>query len=104
MTTDDLTERIARAIHEDQSNTPWEDRLSGDDQDLRHMAAAVLPIVEAEVRAAKAEALREAAKAYEAEGLDVNTESMPHHDGWSYVTVSQWLRIRATEYETGDQT
>ena len=66
------------------------------------VAAAVLPIVEAEVRAAKAEALREAAKAHEAEGLDVNTESMPHHDGWSYVTVSQWLRIRATEYETGD--
>ena len=54
-------------------------------------------------RAAKAEALREAAKVYEAEGLDVNTESMPHHDGWSYVTVSQWLRARATEYETGEQ-
>lgn len=41
MTTDTnpLREKIARAIHEDQSNTPWEDRLSGDDQDLRHMAA-----------------------------------------------------------------
>ena len=101
MTTDTtaLQERIARALAgANYVKGPHAEAL------FRDGAAAVLPIVEAEVRAAKAEALREAAKAYEAEGLDVNTESMPHHDGWSYVTVSQWLRIRATEYETGDQT
>ena len=98
MTTDDLTERLWEVVAEVRDRHP---RVPND-APTDEVVAAVLPIVEAEVRAAKAEALREAAKAHEAEGLDVNTESMPHHDGWSYVTVSQWLRIRATEYETGD--
>ena len=103
MTTDDLTERIARALARQAGYDPDNHCDEWIMDGMRESAAAVLPIVEAEVRAAKVEALREAAKVYEAEGLDVNTESMPHHDGWSYVTVSQWLRIRATEYETGDQ-
>ena len=103
MNTDALTERIARALARQDGYDPDKHCDEWVMYGMRESAAAVLPIVEAEVRKAKAAALREAAKAYEAEGLDVNTESMPHHDGWSYVTVSQWLRIRATEHETGDQ-
>ena len=50
----------------------------------------------------KAEALREAAKAHEAERLVVDTESMPHQDRLGYVTVSQWLRVRATRIKKED--
>lgn len=53
MTTDDLTERIARAL--DKNFNP--DRYPIMAAMFKDYAAAVLPIVEAEVRAAKAEAI-----------------------------------------------
>lgn len=54
--------------------------------------AAVLPIVAAEVRKAKAEALREAADFWQ-DTADHNTPADIEPD---------WLRARAAEYETGD--
>lgn len=53
------------------------------------IATAVLPIVEAEVRKAKAEVLREAA------------EDVTEIDGRRDDSAANWLRARATEYETG---
>ena len=93
-----LQERIARAIHLDDLQAgeaePW-----GANEYLtawyRRNAAAVLPIVEAEVRAAKAEALREAAR-YFAGGLHcADMRTTPEE------TVRD-LNRRATEYEAGD--
>ena len=93
MTTDTtaLQERIARVIY--RSDEDEMDRLSDDFGDLalhwRRMylmnAAAILPIIAAEVRAAKAEALREAAPLMH-----------DHHD-------AAWLETQATEHETGDR-
>ena len=104
MTTDTtpLQERIARAL--DKNFNP--DRYPIMAAMFMDYAAAVLPIVEAEVRKAKAEALREAA-----ENVDVGELS----DAWTrgattrlsvtnaVTEVLMSLRNRATKYETGDQ-
>ena len=112
MTTDTtaLQERIARVLHEI-------DPISGHGHDWRKLsdaerkfyirkAAAVLPTIETEVQAAKAEALREAA-----ENVDVGALS----DAWTRGAITRLsvtnavsevlmsLRARATEHETGDQ-
>lgn len=93
-----LQERIARAIY--RSDEDGMDRLSDDFGDLaphwRRMylmnAAAVLPIIAAEVQAAKAEALREAAEDLFYDGdQDVPIEG------------NALLHNRADEYETGDR-
>lgn len=84
----------------------------------RRLAAAVLPIVEAEVRAAKSEALREAARAILMDSFDASvadlladagyTEYAEDEDGgltWVSAPLSEVLlivRTCATEYETGD--
>lgn len=67
-------------------------------------AAAVLPIIAAEVRAAKAEALKGAARdmgEWADEGIVVVGEY--DEDSWAELTVGEWLNARATEYETGDR-
>lgn len=80
--TDDLNEQTIRNIHREMC---WE------------QAAAVLPIITTEVRAAKAEALRDAAR-YFAGGLHcADMRTTPEE------TV-RYLNRRATEYETGEQT
>ena len=124
MTTDDLTKRIAKAV-ERVTCLRWEDTddcgyCESNMVTCRHssymycdahdtitkpgdrcphaaeVAAAVLPIVGAEVRDAKAEALRDAAR-YFASGLHcADMRSTPEE------TV-RYLNRRATEYETGDQ-
>ena len=57
------------------------------------IVAAVLPIIAAEVQAAKAEALREAA----------GPEWGNNNTLWSGPRVRAKITRRATEYETGDQ-
>ena len=100
MTADDLQDRIARALSEH-----WRDMHTNESLGKQRMlAAAVLPIVEAEVRKAKAEALREAV-----ENVDVGTLA----DAWTrggitrlsvtnaVAEVLMSLRNRATKYEAG---
>ena len=100
--TDALTERIARAIceHDDAGGDNWdEDRDWYMDQ-----AAAVLPIVAVEVRKAKAEALREAARVmgeWACESLVVIGDELDEST-WVEMTAGEWLEHRAAEYETGD--
>ena len=102
--TDALTERIARALYvesceEEDGGLTWEteESVAEEIEGWERFAAAVLPIVEAEVRDAKAEALRDAAR-YFAGGLHcADMRTTPEE------TV-RYLNRRATEYETGDQT
>ncbi|RCS81838.1 hypothetical protein [Brachybacterium alimentarium] len=109
MTTDDktLTEQIAYAVHD----MRVVDKHPGDDNHPFNIAAAVLPIMEAEVRAAKAEAIL-------MDGFDVAVadlladagyaEYAEDEDGgvtWVSAPLGEVLhivRICATEYETGD--
>lgn len=104
--TDALTERIARVIYGedpkwgytqagDCHGVAWETLPEPIQRDMLEMAAAVLPIVAEEVRKAKAEALREAAR-YFAGGLHcADMRATPEE------TVRD-LNRRAAEYETGD--
>ena len=85
MNTDDLTERIARALARQDGYDPDKHCDEWIMYGMRESAAAVLPIVEAEVRAAKAEALRSAAE-WMNDDLDYG-----------------YLMGKAHEYETGDQ-
>ena len=97
MNTDALTERIARALAKQDGYDPDKHCDEWIMYGMRESAAAVLPIVEVEVRAAKAEALREAAR-YFAGGLHcADMRTTPEE------TV-RYLNRRAAEYETGDQT
>ena len=105
MTTDTtaLQERIAEELYYDQHpegrhRSEWPTAVYPDDiYEYRDLAAAVLPIIAAEVRAAKAEALREEAR-YFAGGLHcADMRTTPEE------TVRH-LNRRATEYETGDRT
>ena len=97
-----LQERIARAIHLDDLQAgeaePW-----GANEYLtawyRRNAAAVLPIVEAEVRAAKAEALREMQEHHEREADKAQTSTARA----VHLTVADCARKHAIEYETGDR-
>ena len=105
MTTDAtaLQERIARAIRlADTGDTlpdgfaarMWDEGVTNRDKEMR-LAAAVLPIISAEVQAAKAEALREMAE-YAAQDLGWATGGHT-----STHRVRFWLRARADEHETG---
>ena len=106
MTTDAtaLQERIARAIRlADTGDTlpdgfaarMWDEGVTNRDKEMR-LAAAVLPIIAAEVQAAKAEALREEAR-YFAGGLHcADMRTTPEE------TVRH-LNRRATEYKTGER-
>lgn len=94
MTTDttELQERIAEELYYEQHpegrhRSEWPAAVYPDTvHEYRDLAATVLPIVEAEVQAAKAEALRKIA---------------PHlNDSGD----ERFLLQAATEYETGDQT
>lgn len=104
MTTDTtaLQERIAEELYYDQHpegrhRSEWPTAVYPDDiYEYRDLAAAVLPIIAAEVRAAKAEALREEAR-YFAGGLHcADMRTTPEE------TVRH-LNRRATEYKTGER-
>ena len=97
-----LQERIARVLHE-------VDPISGHGHDWRKLsdaerkfytrkAAAVLPIIAAEVQAAKAEALREMQEHHEREADKAQTITARG----IHLTIADGARKRATEYETGD--
>ena len=95
MTADDLTERIERAIQDADADTLDYERRPPDYGYGTH-AAAVMSVVAPEIQAAKAEALREAAR-YFAGGLHcADMRTTPEE------TVRD-LNRRATEYETGDK-
>lgn len=96
----ELREQVARAIHAATERpesicrtgeTDWDLLDSDAAEEYRAEAAAVLPIVEAEVRAAKAEALREAADFWQ-DTATCNTPADIEPD---------WLRARADQIETG---
>ena len=96
-----LQERIARALYENAeyygpapTQPPWDWRDDEERGEWMEIAAAVLPVIAAEVRAAKAEALREAAGP---EWGNSNTL-------WGGPRVRAKITRRATEYETGDRT
>ena len=109
MTTDTtaLQERIARAMHaDDVEHDRAADGYEAMNQSARDWlndnAAAVLPIIAAEVRAAKAEALREAASGLSWFGAQGNT--LDHLTSWEVVGVCmKSLRDDADRIETGDQ-
>ena len=115
-----LQERIARAIRlADTGDTlpdgfaarMWDEGVTNRDKETR-LAAAVLPIIAAEVQASKAEAIL-------MDGFDMAvadrladagyTEYAEDEDGgvtWVCAPLGEVLhivRISATEYETGDQ-
>lgn len=88
----DLTERLWEAVAEARDGG----ERTAHDVDSYDVVAAILPMIAAEVQAAKAEALREAAH-YFASGLHcADMRSTPEE------TVRE-LNRRATEYETGDR-
>ena len=90
--TDALTERIARAFYENrvaaiesdqerQSWPTWDDHEKADADEWRDAAAAVLPIVAAEVRKAKAEAWDEGAQAQaDTYGGQIDTGPNPYRE------------------------
>lgn len=94
-----LQERIARAVWEYEagpSGIPWERfavRCPEVAAERMRNAAPVLPIIAAEVQAAKAEALREAA----------GPEWGNNNTLWSGPRVRAKITRRATEHETGGQ-
>lgn len=103
MTTDDLTKRIARILNDEGWTFEGVHEPGDYDgcEDCRRVvdpiAARITGQVSAEVRAAKVEALRDAAR-YFAGGLHcADMRTTPEE------TVRE-LNRRATEYETGDQT
>ena len=113
--TDALTERIARAL----DPLIWTDE-DGDPDATRRLArrhnrmtersaslaraAAVLPEVAEEVRKAKSDALREAARDMGEWADEALVVTGDEHDEstWLEWTVGEWLEHRATEHETGD--
>ena len=64
------------------------------------LVAAVLPIIAAEMQAAKAEALRVMQEHHEREADKAQTITARG----IHLTIADGARNRATEYETGDQT
>ena len=111
MTTDTtaLQERIAEELYYDQHpegrhRCEWPTAVYPDDvYEYRDLAAAVLPIIAAEVRAAKAEAWREYAAALEAVPDYAPTEYDKGCVDQRHGTIEE-LHVHATEYETGDRT
>ena len=112
MTTDAtaLQERIARAIRlADTGDTlpdgfaarMWDEGVTNRDKEMR-LAAAVLPIIAAEAKAAKAEAWRACAAALEAVPDYAPTEYDKGRVDQRHATIEE-LYVHATEYETGDR-
>ena len=107
MTTDTtaLQERIAEELYYDQHpegrhRSEWPTAVYPDDiYEYRDLAAAVLPIIAAEVRAAKAEALREMQEHHEREADKAQTITARG----IHLAIADGARSRATEYETGDR-
>ena len=107
MTTDTtaLQERIAEELYYDQHpegrhRSEWPTAAYPDDiYEYRDLAAAVLPVIAAEVRAAKAEALREMQEHHEREADKAQTITARG----IHLTIADGARSRATEYETGDR-
>ena len=107
MTTDTtaLQERIAEELYYDQHpegrhRSEWPTAVYPDDiYEYRDLAAAVLPIIAAEVRAAKAEALREMQEHHEREADKAQTPTIRA----VHLTIADGARKRADEYETGDR-
>ena len=107
MTTDTtaLQERIAEELYYDQHpegrhRSEWPTAVYPDDiYEYRDLAAAILPIIAAEVRAAKAEALREMQEHHEREADKAQTIAARG----IHLTIADGARNRATEYETGDR-
>ena len=107
MTTDTtaLQERIAEELYYDQHpegrhRSEWPTAVYPDTvYEYRDLAAAVLPIIAAEVQAAKAEALREMQEHHEraADKAQTTTARAVH------LTIADSARSRATEHETGDR-
>ena len=105
MSSNDLTERIAEELYYDQHpegrhRSEWPTAVYPDDiYEYRDLAAAVLPIIAAEVRAASE-------KAWEEGWEDRNTPDGYAWDGEQDVplTSSRYDNpYRADEYETGDR-
>ena len=101
-----LQERIARALYENAeyygpapTQPPWEWRDDEERGEWMEVAAAVLPVIAAEVQAAKAEALREMQEHHEraADKAQTTTARAVH------LTIADSARSRATEHEAGDQ-
>ena len=107
MTTDTtaLQERIAEELYYDQHpegrhRSEWPTAVYPDDiYEYRDLAAAILPIIAAEVRAAKAEALREMQEHHEREADKAQTITARG----IHLAIADGARSRATEYETGDR-
>ena len=107
MTTDTtaLQERIAEELYYDQHpegrhRSEWPTAVYPDDiYEYRDLAAAILPIIAAEVRAAKAEALREMQEHHEREADKAQTIAARG----IHLTIADGARNRATEYEIGDR-
>lgn len=98
------------ALWDAEAGKPWhESRWPSFRQEYPRLAAAVLPIIAAEVQAAKAEALREAA-----DGIDLGEIAEEWSQGPGNRNDMHWaaanaassvvlaLHDRATEYEAGD--
>ena len=111
MTTDPtpLQERIARALYEnaeyygpEDAQPPWDSRDDEERGEWMEIAAAVLPVIAAEVRAAKADAWREYAAALEAVPDYAPTEYDKGCVDQRHGTIEE-LYVHATEYETGDR-
>ena len=107
MTTDTtaLQERIAEELYYDQHpegrhRSEWPTAVYPDDiYEYRDLAAAILPVIAAEVQAAKAEALREMQEHHEREADKAQTIAARG----IHLTIADGARNRATEYEIGDR-
>ena len=109
MTTDTaaLQERIARALYENSeyygpapTQPPWDWRDDEERGEWMEIAAAVLPTIAVEVRAAKAEALREMQEHHEREADKAQTPTIRA----VHLTIADGARKRADDYETGART
>ena len=94
MTTDDLTERIARALARQDGYDPDKHCDEWIMYGMRESAAAVLPIVEAEVRKAKAEAWDEGCEAFEV------AHKCDHIEPWGHLRDNPY---RTTETGGSDE-
>ena len=90
-----LQERLWEAVAEvrDQHPRVFNDAPTDD------VIAAIFPVIAAEVRAAKAEALREMQEHHEREADKAQTITARG----IHLTIADGARSRATEYETGDR-
>ena len=98
-----LQERIAEELYYEQHpegrhRNEWPDAVYPETvYEYRDLAAAVLPTIEQEVQAAKAEALREMQEHHEREADKAQTIAARG----IHLTIADGARKRADEYETG---